>query len=316
MHIWLIGAGTMARDYIKVLNALDAETTVIGRGEKSARAFTGNTGHPVTAGGLTDFLAGAPQLPDAAIVAVGVEQLEPITTELIDAGVDYILVEKPAAIDAQGIRRLSDHAEKHGAQVVLGYNRRFYASVVEARKRIEADGGPTSFNFEFTEWSHVIGKLDKPSEVLANWFMANSTHVVDMAFYMGGWPGEAACFRAGSLDWHPCGASFSGAGTTIEGVPFSYQADWSAPGRWGVEVLTAKHRYIFRPLEKLQVQEVGSIDVRFADIDDRLDQEYKPGLYLQVKNFMDGNLTEFCTLAMQADMAELYDLMGGPGGAQ
>lgn len=50
------------------------------------------------------------------------------------------------------------------------------------KKIIAEDGGITSFNFEFTEWAHVIEKLDYPREVFENWFFVNSTHVVDLAF--------------------------------------------------------------------------------------------------------------------------------------
>ena len=36
MNLWLIGAGQMAQDYVKVLNALDVPFEVIGRGVDSA----------------------------------------------------------------------------------------------------------------------------------------------------------------------------------------------------------------------------------------------------------------------------------------
>ena len=43
------------------------------------------------------------------------------------------------------------------------------------RKEIIAeDNGVTSFNFEFTEWSHEIEKLEKAPGVKENWFLANS----------------------------------------------------------------------------------------------------------------------------------------------
>ena len=59
MNLWLIGAGQMAQDYAKVLNALDARFEVIGRGVYSASNFFNSTGlitasHPLTL--LTLFL--------------------------------------------------------------------------------------------------------------------------------------------------------------------------------------------------------------------------------------------------------------------
>jgi len=154
-----------------------------------------------------------------------------------------------------------------------------------------------------------ISTLKKPAEVLANWFLANSTHVVDTAFFLGGAPEKISCFRAGSLGWHKAGAAFTGAGLTGDGVPFSYHANWAAPGRWGVEVLTAARRYIFRPMEQLHVQELGSVAVNHVEVDDALDQEFKPGLHVQVSNFLGGDLEDFCTLADQARLANVYSAM-------
>ncbi len=306
MNIWLIGAGTMSQDYIHVLQSLHVNTTVIGRGEASATAFTKQCNVPVIIGGIDAFLAKKPPLPDAAIVSVGVDVLYATTKTLIDAGVSKILVEKPAGLHKQEICALNDYAKAKNVSIVLGYNRRFYASVLTAKDMIKADGGPTSFTFEFTEWSHIIQTLDKPKEVLTHWFLGNSSHVVDMAFFLGGKPKQIACFTAGTLDWHPSAAAFAGAGITTNFVPFSYHANWASPGRWGVEILTNKRRYIFRPLEQLHIQEIGSVAITKVDIDDSLDTKWKPGLYLQVKNFLEGNLANFCTLDNQAQAIGMY----------
>ena len=56
---------------------------------------------------------------------------------------------------------------------------------------------------------------------------------------------------------------------------FSYQANWNAPGRWGIEILTSQHRLYLRPMEKLQIQNTGSVDISEVEIDDQLDKEFK-----------------------------------------
>ena len=117
-------------------------------------------------GGLEAWLAGGAQPPEAAIVCVGVEQLASAALTLLRAGVRRILLEKPGGIDAAAVMETAEAAASQGASVVLGYNRRFYASVAAARRMIREDGGPTSFTFEFTEWSHVIATLQKPARVV------------------------------------------------------------------------------------------------------------------------------------------------------
>ena len=84
MNFWLIGSGPMAQDYARVLQALRASFTVIGRGEESARNFQSETGVTVQTGGLAQALS-VDKAPDKAIVAVGVEQLAPATKQLIQA---------------------------------------------------------------------------------------------------------------------------------------------------------------------------------------------------------------------------------------
>ena len=159
--IWLVGAGPMAKDYIKVLEALDTDFTVIGRGEKTAKKCEEATGCQVVIGGLEQFLASEPKVCSHAIVAVGVEKLYETTKALLEYGVKNILVEKPAGLHQKEFEHLVQISEAKEANVFVAYNRRFYASVLKAREIIKKDGGVTSFNFEFTEWGHVIAPLEK-----------------------------------------------------------------------------------------------------------------------------------------------------------
>jgi predicted dehydrogenase len=290
--VLLVGAGIMGQDYARVLSALKVPFTVVGRGVSSAAVFKEVTGVDVIEGGLKKYLIGNLSLPDAAIIAVGVEQLAETTLLLLERGVKKILVEKPAGIDTEEITRIVANAKKQNAQVFVAYNRRFYASTIKAREIIAADGGVTSFNFEFTEWSHVIEPLKADPVVKKNWFLANSTHVVDLAFFLGGEPSEISSYTAGSLSWHPSAAAFAGAGKTANGALFSYQANWAAPGRWGVEILTNRHRLIFRPMEQLHIQEIGSVSINKVELDDELDQQFKPGLYRQVVSYLSDQVSD------------------------
>lgn len=287
-RLWLIGAGQMAMDYAKVLEALNVEYEVIGRGAETAKKFEKELKKNVRIGGLKEWCEKPDVIkPKMAIVAVGVEQLANVTTNLLEYGFKRILVEKPAGLNGKEIQSVANEAKKHGANVFVAYNRRFYSSTLKAKEIIEEDGGVSSFNFEFTEWSHEIRDLQFATGVKENWFLANSSHVVDLAFFLGGKPKEISCFTVGEIDWHPKASIFAGAGITANGALFSYQANWEAPGRWGVEVLTKKHRLIFRPMEKLQIQKIGSVSTEFVEIEDDLDIKYKPGLFKQVQEFIE-----------------------------
>ena len=286
MNLWLIGSGPMAQDYTTVLQALGAPFTVIGRGEESARNFQSETGVTVQTGGLAQALS-ADKAPDTAIVAVGVEQLAPTTKQLIQSGTRRILLEKPGGLNVAELSDLEAKANSSGAQIWVAYNRRFYASTLRAEEMIAEDGGVTSFHFEFTEWSHQIQHLQKAPGVVEHWVLGNSSHVLDLAFHLGGFPSDWRGWSGGGVEWHPASSRYCGAGFTEKGALFSYFADWEAPGRWGVEVMTRKRRLIFRPMEKLQVMPLGSVKIESVELNDQLDQDFKPGLYRQTLSFLE-----------------------------
>jgi predicted dehydrogenase len=310
MSLWLIGAGAMAKDYALVLQKLGTKFEVIGRSVDSATNFEMETGLIVRQGGVKTALENS-KAPKQAIVAVGVEHLARVTSELIIAGTSQILIEKPGGINTKEIRELCQTVARHGTIVYVAYNRRFYTSTAMARELISKDGGATSCIFEFTEWSHVIAPLVKGPGVKEAWFLANSTHVVDLAFHLCGFPKDWVAWHAGGLDWHPASARFCGSGITDSDVLFSYHADWGAPGRWGIEVLTCKHRFLLKPMEQLKIIEKGSVNGKIFELDDELDKTFKPGLFRQVEAFLAKNDSLFCTLDEQLRHCKFYDKIAG-----
>lgn len=303
--ILLVGAGPMAVQYAKVLQGMEKPFVVVGRSQQSADAFNTQVGVQPLTGGVENFFPSVQPITHA-IVAVSVEQLEYSSTYLLNKGVKHLLVEKPGAMTLEAIERIQVLAHSLGASIYIAYNRRFLSSVIKARELIEEDGGVTSFNFEITEWSDTIQKIPKAEGVKENWFFANTSHVTDLAFYLGGKPRQMATFTAGDLPWHSRAARFAGAGETTDGALFSYSGDWEAPGRWAVEILTRSRRFIFKPLEKLQAQRINTVTVETVEVDSRLDVDYKPGLYLQVEHFLTLEKTGLCTLEEHLENSKLY----------
>lgn len=311
--IWLIGAGTMAQSYIKVLNSLGKDFEVITRSEETAQKCKESTTCGVVSGGLETFLTSKPELPSHAIVAVNVEFLYEITMQLLNYGVKNILLEKPGALYKHQLLELNKNTKIKKANVLIAYNRRFFASTLKAQEIISQDGGVTSFNFEFTEWAHRINPDGRNPEVLEKWFLANSTHVVDLAFYLGGKPKQICSFIEGSLPWHPSGSNFSGAGISDKGALFNYQANWESAGRWSVEILTKKNKLIFRPMEQLQIQKKGTIHQELVEIDYSLDEDYKHGVFLQTKKFLENNFDDMCLIEEQYAMIDVYNTIANYG---
>ena len=308
--IWIIGASTIAQNYALVLTNLNHRFEVICRSESSALLFEKATGQKVRAGGLKVNLK-KDVAPEIAIVAVGIEQLANVTEDLIRAGTKRILLEKPGALNLEEIYSLNSLANEKNVEVLIAYNRRFYHSVQQLQKFIIEDGGVLSINFEFTEWAHKIKPLVKSFGVKERWLIGNSSHVIDLAFHLCGKPMDWKCWHRGSLDWHPTSARFCGSGITDKGVMFSYLSDWQAPGRWGLELMTAKRRFILRPMEELQVIKLGSILVEKINPENQIDKDFKPGLFQQTKKFLEGKNHLFCSLSEQSENMKIYSKMAG-----
>lgn len=298
--IWIIGAGGIAIEYAKVLKALGKEFLVIGRGETSAHKFREVIGVNPILGGLENFLQTAPNMPSKVINCVRASDLALVNIMLMNYGVKNILSEKPGFYP-KDMSSILDTAKRTNSKVFIAYNRRFYSSVLKAEEIIKEDGGLLSFNFEFTEWKHIFDKMpESVIEELNNLFIGNSSHVVDLAFFLGGEPKEMSCYSNGTVGWHTP-ANFTGAGITDKGFLFNYCANWNAPGRWAVELLTAKHRIYLKPMEQLQLQDIATVKVYPVEIDDHLDKEFKPGYYLETKAFLENDYSRICTLGQQIE---------------
>lgn len=311
----LIGVGNMGREYARVLKALGHEFSAHGRGEESAAAFAGETGVRPSTGDLGAQFALRGGFPDTAVVAVTTDSLAPVVALLLKGGTRRILVEKPGGLtpeEVEGVARLDQHD-----RVLVAYNRRFYPSVAEARRMIAEDGGVTSFAFEFTELADRIGKTHHAPPLKETWFFGNSTHVVDLAFFLAGAGADPAPIRfdanlvAGQLDWHPAAARFAGCGEVGNGILFSYRADWESGGRWAIEMNTPVQRLMLAPLETLQIQRRGEFGVHHVtSLAAEPLEGCKPGLAEMTQSFLSElDDPRFLTLRDQAARLKMFSRM-------
>lgn len=307
----LIGTGVMGIEYAKVLNALGVEYIAIGRGEQGATFFEEQTGHrPITGGWQKYFLETTIPADSKVILAHGSEGLMDCLKELLKRNVRYILCEKPGAISIEELIENEDIINASSSQVYVAFNRRFYSSVLEVEKMIAEDGGLLSVNFEFTEWPHVLEKIDMKPGVKENWFFTSCTHVIDLVFFFSGMPVNWSAFSSsGKITWHDK-VRYAGAGITNQNIFFNYSATWESAGRWAIELLTASRRIYLKPIEGIQVQQKGSVKVDPYSFDDNFDKKFKPGLLLQTKGFLENNFNRMITIGQHIQNAKnIYSKM-------
>jgi predicted dehydrogenase len=294
----------MAIAYARVLQKLTYTINVVGRGKTSCENFHNKTGIRPIADGLKNIEEKILGSYHMAIVAVDIDQLASVTQTLIRGGVRRILLEKPGGLSLSELRSTNDLAISLKCDVFIAYNRRFYASTRKALEMINQDGGITSIYFEFTERSHIITTLPIPDDIKQEWFLANSSHVCDLAFYIAGKPRLLSAYVQGSLDWHKTGAQFCGSGITEKGVLFSYHSNWASAGRWGLELCTAKRRLFLRPLEELHEQKTGESECKPVLIVEEIDRQFKPGLFAQTQAFLAEQSEQLLSLEEQCKLIE------------
>ena len=287
MKILVIGAGDMALHYCRVLKELQHTIKVVGNTPKTDDNFYRINGEFPTWGGLEKNINDLKtEQFDAAIVASPEQLIGNHTKLLLIHGFKKILVEKPGGFDVNDVLQVNELTVKRKAAVFVGYNRRFFASTKKAKSIIADDGGVLSFRFEFSEWGHVISGISKAEGVKDQWFLNNSTHIIDLSFHLCGWPEQINTFSGGDPSWHKFGSIFSGAGVSCKNAPFSYYANWSSPGNFSLEINTKSRRLLFSPIETLQQKLIGERDYTRLNIDDQSDKKFKPGLLEMVKSFL------------------------------
>ena len=302
----------MAEAYASVLNAQNRKYLVVGRGFSSASRFTSATGIDVLTGGVERALA-SNSAPSHAIVSVGILELANVADLLVQAGCKNILLEKPGSLFTSELTSLNEKADAHGASIWIAYNRRFYRSVEALRSLVATEGGITSTRFCFTELSTKVASLPVSSIIKQHWLIANSSHVIDLAFHLIGHPkpDNFAFFRSGSLHWHERSSLFTGSGISDQDTLFSYHADWCSSGRWGLQIHTCHNCYTLMPLERLQVTPKDSFDISAVDLDYSLDTLYKPGLYAQCEAFFSHDTSYLCSLKEQIKSFPIYSQIAG-----
>jgi hypothetical protein len=102
---------------------------------------------------------------------------------------------------------------------------------------------------------------------------------------------------SGTLNWHNSACHFAGSGVTIDQALFNYSANWSAPGRWKIEITTESTKSLFQPLEELKIFNPISMNYENVNIEDTLDRNFKPGLYRQTEAYIGGVDDVICDLS-------------------
>ena len=247
--VLIIGAGSMSEQYAHALHAMNIKNvTILSRSKQKLLSICKEYKFTPLSGGFEKHLSSLESF-DLVIIATPVNLLIPPTKVALEYGQSTILIEKPVSLYSKEIEGLRSKISKQ--KVRVAYNRIVYPNFHKLRELLKDESEITSCRFSFTEWIHKIDFSKYSTDILSRWGIANSLHVISMAYCLIGNPRDIIAQQAGDLEWHPSGAHFYGIGITEKNIPFSYHSDWQAPGRWGIDIMTRENIYRLMPLEKL-----------------------------------------------------------------
>jgi len=254
--VGVVGLGRMGMEHCASLLELGLKPKFcMGRSLSGAKTFARKFAYPIiTANEISKINFSS---NDGVVICATHDQQILIAKQLIELGCKTILLEKPGGLYLSDMYSLQQIAKDKVVKVFVGYNRRFYRSLDFLNQVINDDGGVLSMHFEFNEIESLILNEKLTDEVKSRWGFVNSLHIIDLAFFIAGYPTELYTIRSGVKSWHPSGSIFAGFGKTIGNSPFTYQGNWDSPGRWGLDIGTRKHRMSLRPIEELSLQAHG-----------------------------------------------------------
>ena len=206
LRVAVIGAGNIAQQHLPVLGGYpDCEVAVLCDANP---AILAETAERFTAPGaalanqdpperLTDVRAVlARDDLDAVFVLVSVLAVARVAGQFVAAGMPSF-IEKPPGIASAETERLAELQQRHGTVAVVGLNRRFYSSHLEARRRLLAHGPVATVTVEAHEdLTRAVTRDKFPPPVLRRWAYANGIHALDLLRFFGGEVAEVDAERA------------------------------------------------------------------------------------------------------------------------
>lgn len=135
MKVALVGAGGIGKTWARALvgDAALQVSVVVDTNERAAKERANELGCAY----VTDWHEALMHNIDAAIIAVPHVNLAPISEDFLEAG-KHVLCEKPGGISSQEVSENVNLAKKKGLVYMPGFNHRYHAGYLEAKKRFDA----------------------------------------------------------------------------------------------------------------------------------------------------------------------------------
>ncbi|QDG37703.1 hypothetical protein FJN14_04225 [Alteromonas mediterranea] len=253
INVLIVGSGNIAQHYALALKAQKKLFSLHGNSLENSQRFA--LKHDITF-----TCEERNEIPDFAsfthiILAVPIECLTNYIEQLKEFPHLQILCEKPGFLQWSQMS-----VYENLTNVWFAFNRRFYSVVNQLKAMIDRDKF-LSMRVIFDERIFQVEKSKKSETVKKHWILANSSHVIDLAFYLLDYDIKFNAFtfaRSGSIQWHPTGRFFY-ASYLNKNMNLTFDSSWNGSGGWSIYIADTQCDYTLQPLERLTVTKNGEV---------------------------------------------------------
>lgn len=220
---------------------------------------------------------------DGIIIAVSATNLFEVTQSLIPYQIP-LLVEKPPGLSSDDAKALSELATKHETSVLVGFNRRYYSIVQQAKTIIEQAGGLLGMRMDGFERYRMYRENQIVSEEnLELLLTTNSIHCIDLIREYVGNIQRVEAFHNNHTS-EPFNHRYSALIESETNIPVTFQAYWHSYGNWNYELYYPDGRIQFTNMEEATVYFRNGESYRIQPTSE--DAEVKPGMVAQIEHFL------------------------------
>ena len=181
----LIGCGGRGRGHLETMNTFDdlRFVAVCDPVKELRDRVAGENAVPRRYEDIGDMLA--KEELDLAVIATPAHLNGQCALPVIQAGV-HTLLEKPPGLSGAETEGLRDAADRSGAKVLVGWNRRFQSLICKARGLIEERGPITQIVAEFHKSMTDMHRRGFPDHLLDNFIYETPIHAIDLTRSLAG----------------------------------------------------------------------------------------------------------------------------------
>lgn len=317
-RIAILGTGDVARDHAVVATHLGAQ--VVAGTASSPQSAKWQAFHQLYP--TADYVADGTRLLDDpgidAVIACLPWRMQPDWAERLLACSKPVLVEKPLGIEAAALHAALSRPGLHLDGKLIGFNRRYYATVARLRDRL-AEGGLRSGQIVISEEVGRLVARHGPG-ILPYTLETSSCHILDLALHLFGGLRIVSGLAHDESRYTHSFTSYNGLFQAEGGEPVAYFINADDPSAVGITcrfddgtawTLTPSERLVvyrgYDVIERNEECQVRRYTPHVAE-SSSVDARFRPGFLEQMTAFLSG---DFGAGARPHDNLRLLELCAG-----